>query len=407
MQSLRDHHVAVIASSNVMPFLLNLLQSIEQNKIKLRQLVIGDAGLSPLDRSMLMARVRHTPLQSKLELVELPLRDEGVGFKTQSESYRKVINNRVSFLRGLFLRDDVDHVLQLDADTELLSNDFSELDLSCDATLTMRRVSPGGHVSGIWSDAYPNCGVIFWNDPWACLEVLDVWDGLRKSLPPHSGQYEQNAFVQMMKTEAWGRLTVQELPCRTFNCYHPFWRDGDERIVHLKGTGIDTSFAARKARMDTPNTELPTKSGFLIMEDASMEAAFELERLIGGESSLHDGISSAVGGSYVLQEHGRLHVFADSFYADKLRRAILDHKAGKVTAYNLMNEAQPWAVVDHEEGCFWTCGGFVTLKAHNGRPMIVDSADTALWVAQPGFQQAAGPTKVWFDRKQGRQKEQI
>ena len=289
---LSDYHLAVIASHNVFTFLQTLVCSLTDNQIRYRKLVIGDAGLLPSEIEWVRSMIGD-----KLDVERFDLREEGDGFVTQSAQYRKIIYNRVPFLRDLFLNDEVDHVVQLDADTMIVSNDFSLLDRSADVTLNVHKVAPNGSVFKEFGDDYPNCGVIFWHNPWACFDVLATWERLRDTLDPHPGQFEQNCFLHMMASPAWKHLDVQMLHCRFYNCYHPFWfRDSQTSLLHLKGSGVHKTLDARLKRMlniwQTGQAPLPD-SGWLVVEDASCRHQFELQELWGeAHASLLNGTIS-------------------------------------------------------------------------------------------------------------------
>ena len=170
-QTLSDYTLAVIASNNVYSYLKQHVLLLMNMGIEYEKLVVGDAGLIEDQKKEI-----KSALQEKVEFVSLDHQNSDVGFKTQSDQYRKIIDNRLDFLRSLFKRPDVKRVVQLDADTGVIRNDFSMLDKSADISLTVRPVTPYDHILAQFQVDYPNCGVIFWNNPKNCLDFLDAWE---------------------------------------------------------------------------------------------------------------------------------------------------------------------------------------------------------------------------------------
>ena len=230
-QTLTEYTLAVIASNNVYSYLKQHVFLLLNMNIEYDKLVIGDAGLLE-DQKLEIKNV----LQDKVEFLPLGHQNSDVGFKTQSDEYRRIIDNRINFLRTLFKRDDVKRVVQLDADTGVIRNDFSMLDKDADVSLTVRPVTPYDHILAQFQVDYPNCGVIFWNRPKNCLNFLDAWEKYRNENPPKGGQYEQNYFLHACLTDAFKDLNVQKIHCAYYNCYNREWFNEKTSVLHYKGS---------------------------------------------------------------------------------------------------------------------------------------------------------------------------
>lgn len=229
-QDISEYSLAIIASNNVYSFLKQHVLFLINMQINFKTLFVGDAGL-------LEGQIREITdsLRGRVVFISLKHQNAETGFKTQSDQYRRIIDNRIDFLKTIFLRDDVHRVVQLDADTSIIRNDFSMLDKSCDISLTVRPVSPGDHILGQFQVDYPNCGVIFWNNPRKCLDFLDAWQDYKNENPPKGGQYEQNYFLHACLTDSFKKLNIQKIHCAYYNCYNRDWLNQKTSIIHYKG----------------------------------------------------------------------------------------------------------------------------------------------------------------------------
>ena len=199
--------------------------------IKFKNLFVADLGILPKQKEKL-----KKILGKKLKFLEFDHKNFNTGFKTQSNEYRSIINKRIDFLRQLFNNPEVEKVLQLDADTSIIRNDFSMLDKDADVSLTVRPVTPWDHILGQFQVDYPNCGVIFWNNPRKCLNFLDTWEKYKNNNPPKGGQYEQNYFLHACLEEEFKALNVQKIHCAYYNCYERDWLNDKTSILHYKGS---------------------------------------------------------------------------------------------------------------------------------------------------------------------------
>ena len=230
-QDISEYTLAIISSNNVYNYLKQHVVILSNLEIRYRKLVVGDAGLLSEQKKEL-----SNILGDKIEFFDLDHQNKAQGFKTQSDQYRKIIDNRISFLKNLFLRDDVERVVQLDADTSVIRNDFSMLDKNSDISLTVRPVTPYDHILAQFQVDYPNCGVIFWNNPEKCIEFLDAWEEYKNNNPPKGGQYEQNYFLHACLTDSFKKLKVQKIHCAYYNCYNRDWLNPMTSILHYKGS---------------------------------------------------------------------------------------------------------------------------------------------------------------------------
>jgi hypothetical protein len=245
MTTIKAYSLAIIASHNVFSFLEHHVRQLSERGIRYKRLYVGDAGLSHDERRAIEAEVEG------VEFLDLGVKVFDSGFKTQSEPYRKVIRNRIPFLRRVFELAEYGPVLQLDADTAIITNDFSLIDRNAHVTLTVRETEPWEHVELKREKRYPNCGVIFWHQPRSCLDFLAKWESIQESSAPHAGQYEQNHFYQAMKEEEFRRLDVQRVHCKFYNCYLPYWVNKHTAILHYKGFDPETdSFERRIGRFE-------------------------------------------------------------------------------------------------------------------------------------------------------------
>ncbi len=230
-QDISDYTLAIIASNNVFEYLKQHVFILKNLNINFKKLVIADLGLLKEQKAYLKGI-----LQEKIEFVDFENKNFNKGFKTQSDQYRKIIDNRINFLRMLFLDEDNRRVIQLDADTAIIRNDFSMLDKDADVSLTVRPVTPWDHILAQFQVDYPNCGVIFWNNPRKCLSFLNAWEEYKDNNPPKGGQYEQNYFLHACLGKEFKALNVQKIHCAYYNCYERQWLNDKTSILHYKGS---------------------------------------------------------------------------------------------------------------------------------------------------------------------------
>jgi len=230
-QSISEYTLAVIASNNVYSYLLQQAFLIKNLGIEYKNMFVADIGLLEEQKKQL-----KSILGEKINFLEFDHKNFNTGFKTQSNEYRNIIDNRINFLRTLFLHDDVEKVVQLDADTAIIRNDFSMLDKKADMSLTVRPVTPWDHILGQFQVDYPNCGVIFWNNPKNCLKFIDAWERYKNNNPPKGGQYEQNYFLHACLEDEFKELKVQKIHCAYYNCYEKEWINEKTSILHYKGS---------------------------------------------------------------------------------------------------------------------------------------------------------------------------
>lgn len=230
-QDISEYTLAIIASNNVYSYLLQNVFLLKELNISFKKLVIADIGLLDNQKKEI-----QSILQDRVFFIDFENKNFNTGFKTQSNEYRKIIDNRIEFLRKLFLDASNEKVLQLDADTSIIRNDFGMVDKESDISLTVRPVTPYDHILGQFQVDYPNCGVIFWNNPKNCLKFLDAWEEYKNNNPPKGGQYEQNYFLHACLTKEFEELNVQKIHCAYYNCYERDWLNNKTSILHYKGS---------------------------------------------------------------------------------------------------------------------------------------------------------------------------
>jgi hypothetical protein len=229
--NISEYTLAIIASNNVFSYLLQHVLILKNLNIIFKKLIVADIGLLGDQRKTLIGI-----LGDKIEFVDFKNKNFNTGFKTQSDQYRRIIDNRISFLKQLFENEENERVIQLDADTSIIRNDFSMLDKDADVSLTVRPVTPWDHILGQFQVDYPNCGVIFWNNPKKCLNFLDAWERYKNNNPPKDGQYEQNYFLHACLEKEFKALSVQKIHCAYYNCYEKDWLNDKTSILHYKGS---------------------------------------------------------------------------------------------------------------------------------------------------------------------------
>ena len=247
MQTLKDHAIAVIANHNVMNFVEKLLSSIKDNEIEHKHIYFGDAGFLPEDRKII------EEYGLKVTYVRLPSGYTDDDIKTQSKAYRGIICHRVWFLKQIHQLGN-NKIISLDADTAIISNDFSLLDTDSDITLTVREAGPNLHVLPIWEPDYPNCGVIFYNDMEKCMPFLDRWLWCQDSseIAEHISTFEQWYFYHAMQYEEFEKLNCQRIHCRMYNCYDPDWVNEQTSIIHYKTwDAFHDTFETRVGRFES------------------------------------------------------------------------------------------------------------------------------------------------------------
>tara|TARA_B100000131_G_scaffold323119_1_gene379944 strand:+ start:7737 stop:8549 length:813 start_codon:yes stop_codon:yes gene_type:complete len=229
-QDISEYTLAIIASNNVYNYLKQHVFFLRSAEIKFKNLVIGDAGLLEKQKEEIV-----DGLGEKVSFVEFEDKNYDTNFKTQSNEYRKIIDNRVQFLKDIFLDKNTERVVQLDADTAIIQNNFKMLDKTADVSLTVRPVTPYDHILGQFQVDYPNCGVIFWNNPTKSIPFLNHWEEYKQNNPAKGGQYEQNYFLHACLDDSFTQLNVQKIHCAYYNCYNADWLNQDTSILHYKG----------------------------------------------------------------------------------------------------------------------------------------------------------------------------
>lgn len=230
-QDISEYTLAVIVSNNVYSYLLQQVTLLRHLNINFKKLAIADIGLLDNQKDEI-----KKILGEKVCFYDFDHKNFSTGFKTQSNEYRDIIDNRISFLRTLFEDESNEKVIQLDADTAIIRNDFCMLDKNADVSLTVRPVTPWDHILGQFQVDYPNCGVIFWNNPKKCLSFVDAWEKYKNENPPKGGQYEQNYFLHACLSQEFKSLNVQKIHCAYYNCYEREWINDKTSIVHYKGS---------------------------------------------------------------------------------------------------------------------------------------------------------------------------
>lgn len=226
-----DYYLAVIASHNVIGFLNILLKSLKRLNFDFSKLYLGDAGLKSEDL---------IKLNKKINIINLPNKNQNK-FRTQSIEYRRIIDNRVWFLKKVNSAIGGLPILQLDTDTYVVKTDFSLIDPESDVVLTVRDVSKGNINATVrrfkqYITHYPNLGVVFWNKPNNCITIWNEWERLRSVISPDKSQYEQNIFLHVMESPIFKKIKVQKIYCCYYNSYSPSWlKKYDSSIVHFKG----------------------------------------------------------------------------------------------------------------------------------------------------------------------------
>src|SRR5690606_9626357 len=112
-----------IASHNCFAFVKQFVTAFVTYRIKARSLLLGDAGLRDYEIEYVK---RMLPIPVKVIGQSSQIYKNGID--TQSDDYRKIISNRIPFLRQVFALANYGPVLQIDADTAIVSNNFSLVD---------------------------------------------------------------------------------------------------------------------------------------------------------------------------------------------------------------------------------------------------------------------------------------
>lgn len=227
MTTVHDYSIGVLASHNVIGFLTILLDSLKKLNVDPSQIYVGDAGL--LDNEIdELVDIRG------VHIIDLPMKNKGT-FKTQSEPYKIVIGNRINFLKNIQRLDIKGAILQLDADTAVVKEEFEDVDPKAQLILTVREDSDYIKKFAKHKNAYPNLGVTFWKTGPRAKALWEKWARIRKNVPDNTGQYEQNSFLHVMNEDEYFFMRVQKLPCEKYNCYKPEWLVNDPCIIHFKG----------------------------------------------------------------------------------------------------------------------------------------------------------------------------
>jgi len=230
MVDLKDYTLAVVANHNVFGFLKQLVVCLQWKGILFRSLCVGDAGLLDTEVEWL-----EMVLGNRLTRFPLAKQFKQEGIVTQDGTYREIISQRIPFLRYVFGECAGAPVLQLDADTAIIDNDFSLVDPNSDLTLTVREVTSLEHALGKNEKEYPNLGVVFWNRPERCYDFLSAWEVVQRTTNPCVGQFEQGFFYRAMSSSDFSRLSVQRVHCRYYNCYRAKWIESQTSVLHYKG----------------------------------------------------------------------------------------------------------------------------------------------------------------------------
>ena len=91
-----EYTLAIIASNNVFSYLLQHVLILKNLNIIFKKLIVADIGLLGDQRKTLIGI-----LGDKIEFVDFKNKNFNTGFKTQSDQYRRIIDNRISFLKQL------------------------------------------------------------------------------------------------------------------------------------------------------------------------------------------------------------------------------------------------------------------------------------------------------------------
>lgn len=234
MTTVHDYSIGILASHNVVKFLAVLLDSLERLHVDPSHIYVGDAGLQDTELEELIDARR-------INIIDLPAKNKGT-FKTQSPPYKTIIGNRVNFLRNIQKLDLKGAILQLDADTAVVKEEFPDVDPTAELILTVREDSSYIEKFKKHKDAYPNLGVAFWRLSSRSEPLWKKWNKVKRSVHDNTGQYEQNTFLHLMNEDEYLFMKVQKLPCTKYNCYKPEWLVNDPCIIHFKGKeGRDSS----------------------------------------------------------------------------------------------------------------------------------------------------------------------
>ena len=243
MKSLKNYALCVMANHNVMDFTAELLSSIRDNSIEYKHIYFGDVGFTEDDKKALKG------YGLDITFIDLEYKFTSTGSKTQSPEYRKIIAQRPQFLQTVASMGN-NSLVSLDADTAVISNDFTLLNTSKDITLTVREAGPDIHVLPIFEVDYPNCGVIFYHNMKNCEKFFERWEWCMKNVEEHELTFEQWYFYSAMQFEEFQELDVQKLHCRYYNCYDINWKNKATSILHYKSYDAKRdTFETRVARL--------------------------------------------------------------------------------------------------------------------------------------------------------------
>ena len=241
MKTLKNYVLGIIANHSVINFVDVFLASMRDNCIEYDCLCFGDAGFLLEDKK----RIENYGL--RVIFVDMPEKFTCENIVTQDKIYRRIISSRIWFLQEVHALGN-NRVVSLDADTAIISNDFSLLDMDSDLTLTVRDAGPGLHVLPIRESDYPNCGVVFYHDIENCLPFFQRWMWCQESMQQHPLTFEQWYFYKAMQYDEFSFLDVQKIHCRFYNCYEPNWINDSTSIIHFKSHQQRYDFKSRVSR---------------------------------------------------------------------------------------------------------------------------------------------------------------
>jgi hypothetical protein len=228
---LRFYKFVVVGNHSFFYFLKTFVENLDG--VKFKELVIGDAGLLDEEKEWIQSVVDNV---SFVDLIFNTKED----VQHMSTEYKNIVHARANLWYQMM--NSGEPFIHFDADTAIVSNDFSMLDFEADLTITTRPVPPHMHREKKYDQHYINNGVIFFHQPDRCMELMGEYIN-RMASHPHMydenvQQYEQPMFYDALKTiEPWGRLNVQRVACKYYNCYEPAWVNPRTSVLHFRSMG--------------------------------------------------------------------------------------------------------------------------------------------------------------------------
>lgn len=233
MYDLSGYRICTVASTVYFGFLQRFINSLIDNGITYSDILVGNAGLEKEEVNWIIKRGLHN-----LYFVNTAKISPKSTIATNQNTWVEFGKAWANAITTSFNDDPSKPLLMIDADTSIISNDFSLLDREADITITTRRARPYQHPDHVRDNQYVNSGVVFFHKPtqcdWLLYELL-----YRIPLEAASTMHgAQGCFHRaILNVESQSDLYVQRLHCRYYNCFHPEWKNPRTSVLHFRGDG--------------------------------------------------------------------------------------------------------------------------------------------------------------------------